>query len=268
MTKAPPKVRGKLGMIDLDTVKRYPNNPRLGDLSLIKESIVEIGFLSPIVVQKSSMYIVAGNHRVDAAKDLDMEEVPGYIVDIDDTTAKRFLAVDNRANDKAGYDEELLATLLDELLSADETNLRGTGYSKAEAQEIIEAAPWQDQEIVEKVTVPKVQQKLEPEAVDIDVAIDAEEMLTDFLEAPDDSEHIEKAAEGTEERKKPKPKEAQLTTRPIVLTWPATKFKPVIDAMAAGKEKANVRTNEEFIVFLLQRSKLLDSDFVLYEGME
>jgi ParB-like chromosome segregation protein Spo0J len=110
--------------VKLSALSLHPDNPRQGDVGVIHESIKENGFYGALIVQKSSMRILAGNHRVQAAKAAGMTEVPAIVLDVDDATAQRILLVDNRSNDLASYDEAALAGLL---LSMDD--LAGTGYT-------------------------------------------------------------------------------------------------------------------------------------------
>jgi len=111
----------------INRVRPHPANPREGDVGAIWESIQENGFFGALVVQESSGYILAGNHRWMAAKEAGMNEVPVIYVDVGDERAMRILLADNRTNDVATYDGEQLADLLEHLESTDD-GLAGTGY--------------------------------------------------------------------------------------------------------------------------------------------
>jgi ParB-like chromosome segregation protein Spo0J len=74
--------------------------------------------------------VLAGNHRLMAARAAGLSQIPVMWVDVDDDRARRILLVDNRSNDIAGYDEERLAALLSEL-AVSEQELVGTGYDEA-----------------------------------------------------------------------------------------------------------------------------------------
>jgi ParB-like chromosome segregation protein Spo0J len=65
----------------------------------------------PIVVQKSTNKILAGNHTWLAAQSLGWEEIAVVYVDVDDVAAKRIVLADNRTNDLADYDGQILAEL-------------------------------------------------------------------------------------------------------------------------------------------------------------
>jgi hypothetical protein len=101
-------------------------NPRRGDTRAIRESLERNGQYRPIVVNRRTMEVLAGNHTLRAAIELGWEEIAATFVDVDDEQARRIVLVDNRTNDLAGYDTALLAELLEEL-----PDLEGTGYDLA-----------------------------------------------------------------------------------------------------------------------------------------
>lgn len=113
-------------MVGIESVRPHPKNPRHGDVGAICESIEANGFYGAIVVQRSTGFILAGNHRLMAAKAQGLTEIPCVWVDVDDDLALRILLADNRTNDLASYDESVLASLLADLAST--SDLLGTGY--------------------------------------------------------------------------------------------------------------------------------------------
>ena len=114
-------------MVKLSSLKTHPENPRRGNLEELKSSINTNGFWGAVVVQKSTNHILAGNHRVMAARDLGAKKMPVVFVDVDDQTAKRILIADNRITDLGENDPEQLTKILEEL-SNTELSLEGTGY--------------------------------------------------------------------------------------------------------------------------------------------
>lgn len=127
----------KLESVAVDSIETHPNNPRLGDVEAIAESLIELEMFQPIVVQRSTNYILAGNHTYLAACMLEWDEVDAVFVDVDDTHAARIMLAANRTADRGTYDELLLATLLGEIRHEDETYLDGTGYSVDEVDELL-----------------------------------------------------------------------------------------------------------------------------------
>jgi hypothetical protein len=124
-----------VGVVRLST---HPGNPRRGDLAAVKASIEVNGFYGTIVAQRSTGYVLAGNHRLMAARELGMEHVPVVWVDCDDTRARAILAADNRTSELGGFDSEALAQLLEGLRIEDA--LAGTGYSDDDISALIEAS--------------------------------------------------------------------------------------------------------------------------------
>lgn len=121
--------------ISIDQLQPHPENPRKGDLVTIAESIDANGFYGAIVAQKSTGYILAGNHRYMAAKKKGAREIPVAWVDVDEDQAKHILLADNRTSDLGGYDEELLAELLQDVNAS--IGLHGTGYNESDLDALI-----------------------------------------------------------------------------------------------------------------------------------
>lgn len=121
-------------LVDVDRLTPHPDNPRHGNVDVIVESVEANGFYGALVVQRSTGYVLAGNHRLLAAQRTGLEQLPVTWVDVDDDRARRILLVDNRANDLADYDEEALADLLSGL-----PDLVGTGYTQEDLAALLEA---------------------------------------------------------------------------------------------------------------------------------
>lgn len=116
--------------------KTHPRNVRQGDVGAITESLKAHGQYRAIVVQKSTGYVLAGNHTLMAAKALGWKEVAATFVDCDDEQALRILLVDNRANDLAMYDDRALADVLKELAST-ELGLEGSLFNGDDLDDLI-----------------------------------------------------------------------------------------------------------------------------------
>ncbi len=119
----PPKPISHPEFAQIDQLHPYPGNPRKGNLEVLKESLSRNGQYRPIVVNRATLQVLAGNHTLQAAEDLGWTQIAVTYVDVDDEQAARIVLVDNRSNDLAGYDNEALADLLSEL-----PDLDGTGY--------------------------------------------------------------------------------------------------------------------------------------------
>jgi len=126
-------------------LKVHPDNPRQGNVNDIANSIEVNGFYGVIVAQKSSGYVLAGNHRLKAAKAQNATKIPVAFVDCTDEQAKRIMLADNRHSDLAAYDNDVLLTLLEELQNT-EMGLDGTGYDDSFFDEILTTFGKNDQE--------------------------------------------------------------------------------------------------------------------------
>jgi len=105
----------------------HPRNVNMGDTDAIIESIQTNGFTAPLLVQRSTGHIVAGNHRYAAALELGATQLPVIWLDMDDEQALRYMLADNRSTRLGKDDLGLLAELLDDLQSTD-AGLSGTLY--------------------------------------------------------------------------------------------------------------------------------------------
>ncbi len=111
-----------------DELQQNPANANNGDVDAIEESIAANGVYQPVIVQRSTGYILVGNHRYLAMVKRGMEHIPVIYLDVDDLEAKRIMVADNRTSRLAYIDEAMEANLLEELHATD-LGLAGTGYT-------------------------------------------------------------------------------------------------------------------------------------------
>ena len=122
--------------IETNKILPYINNPRKNlNVDKVASSIKEFGFQQPIVVDKNYIIIV-GHTRFEAAKKLGLKEVPVQIADLDENKAKAYRIADNRLNQDADWDNELLSVELNNLLSKD-FNLEPIGFNEDELNNIL-----------------------------------------------------------------------------------------------------------------------------------
>lgn len=101
----------------IDKLVPYARNPRKNDKAVIKvkASLKEFGFRQPIVVDKE-LVVIVGHTRLEAARQLGFKEVPVHIADsLTDTQIKAYRIADNRTNQEAEWDLDLLKLELDDL---------------------------------------------------------------------------------------------------------------------------------------------------------
>lgn len=125
--------------VPVDALLPHPENPRRGDVELIRASIRENGWFGAVVAQQSTGYVLAGNHRLQAARLEGIEAVPVVWVDVGDDAARRILLADNRTGDMASYDRDSLASVLGALLQS-EREVLGTGWARDEAEDWVHLA--------------------------------------------------------------------------------------------------------------------------------
>lgn len=128
-------INSKTTDVAIDKISTHPRNPRKGNLEFVKQSIEKNGFFGAVIVQESTGYILAGNHRFMAARELGFKKVPVTYVDVDDATATRILLADNRTSDLASYDWDVLGNMLKELDAADDID--GTGYDSHDVSRLL-----------------------------------------------------------------------------------------------------------------------------------
>jgi hypothetical protein len=117
--------------VKVSDLKEFTGNPRKGNVKELKASLEANGQYKPIVVQKSTNLILAGNHLWKAATELGWSEINVVYADVDDAQAKKIVATDNRLADLGTYDEQLLLDLLGEI------DLVGTGYIPADVDDLL-----------------------------------------------------------------------------------------------------------------------------------
>lgn len=122
------KIRGDVQIVAIDNVQQHPDNPRRGDVEAIRSSIRQHGFYGAVVVQKSTGYIIKGNHVWAACKAEGVEKIRAEYVDYDDSEAMEVVLMDNWTSDQGSYDYELLLKNLDAVKERN-GSLEHTGYS-------------------------------------------------------------------------------------------------------------------------------------------
>lgn len=125
-------------LVPLDQLKRHPQNPNRGDLPAIRESIDANGFFGAVYAQRSTGYILAGNHRYEVAEEKKAPEIPTIWLDVDDDQATRILLADNAIARLGVFDEKKLSDLL-KTMHVESGSLAGTGYSKEKMDELLAA---------------------------------------------------------------------------------------------------------------------------------
>lgn len=106
---------------NIEKVKPYDKNPRNNEdaVESTANSIREFGWQQPIVVDTDGIIIV-GHTRLKAAKKLKLEQVPVTVAEnLTDEQVKAYRLADNKTSELAEWDENMLASELEELKDLD-----------------------------------------------------------------------------------------------------------------------------------------------------
>lgn len=111
-----PKLHSDMKVLDVPVGNLVPDdrNARKGDIVAIAASLEEFGQHRPVVVQRETNRVIAGNHLLRAAKSLGWSTVGVVYVDDDDHKALRRGLSDNLVGDRASWDDALLKELITE----------------------------------------------------------------------------------------------------------------------------------------------------------
>ncbi len=120
----------------IDLISPDPRNPRLHSreqVRAIARSIEVFGFNAPILVDKRNR-IVAGHGRFEAAKILEMTDVPVVRLEhLSEQQAKAYMLADNKLTDRSSWDDGQLALRLKELQEiALDFEIEATGFEVPE----------------------------------------------------------------------------------------------------------------------------------------
>ena len=135
---AEPEPLLKVEIVPIGDVIPYARNPRRNEHAVAKVagSIKEFGFRQPIVVDKD-MVVIVGHTRLLAAQQLGYKKVPVHIADnLTPAQIKGYRIADNRTNEEAEWDEELLALELGDLKDLD-FDLDLTGFDPDELEQLL-----------------------------------------------------------------------------------------------------------------------------------
>lgn len=119
-----PEVAADYPLEPVESLAFYPGNARQHDDDVLTESLTTHGQYRPVVAQRSTRYVLAGNGTLHTAAALGWSHVAVSWLDVDDDEARRIVLMDNRASDLARDDPGDLAALL-QGLHGDYT---GTGF--------------------------------------------------------------------------------------------------------------------------------------------
>ena len=132
--------------VPIDSLVMDPANARLHDganLEAITASLRRFGQAEPLVVQRGSRLVIAGNGRLAAMKALGWTECDVVELDVGEVDATALAIALNRTAELASWDAPVLARLLAKL--AEEDAMDGVGFSDAELATLLRAVEVEDE---------------------------------------------------------------------------------------------------------------------------
>jgi ParB-like chromosome segregation protein Spo0J len=129
-----PLARLAVEMRPIASLKPYARNPRRHSnkqIRQIAESIRLFGFNNPVLIDGNEE-IIAGHGRVEAAKLLELESVPTIRLEhLSEAEKRAYILADNKLAEKAGWDREILAIELQNLIEMEtDFSITVTGFEK------------------------------------------------------------------------------------------------------------------------------------------
>ena len=120
----------------LSEIKPYERNPRRKhNYEKVASSIKEFGFNQPIVVDKKGI-IIAGHSRYEAAKILNLKEVPVVVSSLNPEKAIAYRIADNKTNEYSDWDYPTLHKEFGDLLDMN-YDLDNLGFGDKELEDLI-----------------------------------------------------------------------------------------------------------------------------------
>jgi hypothetical protein len=129
----------------------------------IAESIRTFGFTNPVLIDKDDA-IIAGHGRIEAAKLLKLESVPCIRIEhMTEAQIRAYVIADNKLALNAGWDEEILATELQHLMTAEISfDIGVIGFEPAEIDTLVEGLSPEDDGDPKDDALPEVEESEEP----------------------------------------------------------------------------------------------------------
>lgn len=148
----------EIKQLELKDLIPYANNPRKKQaIDKVASSIKEFGWQQPIVVDEE-MVIVVGHTRYQAAQKLGLDKVPVQIATgLTDAQIKAYRLLDNRANQDALWDDDMLKIEVQDIDKMD-IDLALTGFDEKELDKLlfVEQDGLTDEDSVPEDVEPKV----------------------------------------------------------------------------------------------------------------
>ena len=125
--------------VPVSDLKEYEKNSRTHSDDLVAKiaaSVEEFGFTNPILIDESNG-VIAGHGRLQAAKRINMGEVPCIrLAHLSESQKRAYVIADNKIAESGGWDDEMLKMEIMEL-AQDDYDLKLTGFDEAGLDSIL-----------------------------------------------------------------------------------------------------------------------------------
>ena len=129
---------GQIVVLKVSDLKPYRKNARThseGQIQQIMDSLKEFGWTNPMLVDPKQG-VIAGHARLEAAKRMEMTEVPCIVLaGLTEAQKRAYVIADNKLALNAGWDEELLRLELLDLKDSD-LDIELLGFNAEELDDI------------------------------------------------------------------------------------------------------------------------------------
>ena len=156
--------------IPLKSLVFDPKNPRSHNqrnLDAIQASLNRHGQVEPLLVQRSTQMVIAGNGRLEAMKSMSWEYAQCVLLDVNDQQARELSIALNRTGELAGWNEAVLAEHLSALASLPDTgvDIEALGFTGDEMQGLLDGYEQAIDDIAQEVQ-EEANEEPEPEPKD------------------------------------------------------------------------------------------------------
>lgn len=129
----------KIESVPVSELKEYEKNSRTHSeqqVAKIASSVEEFGFTNPILIDEGNG-VIAGHGRLQAAKRINMSEVPCIrLSHLSESQKKAYVIADNKIAEAGGWDDDILKMEMLEL-AEDNYDLKLTGFDEAGLDDIL-----------------------------------------------------------------------------------------------------------------------------------
>ena len=140
------------------------------NMDAIQSSLSSYGQVEPLLIQKSSKMVIAGNGRMASMRRLGWDTAEPVVLDVDDIEARKLSIALNRSGELASWDEGVLAKHLDDLSGIEDFDLGNLGFNSEEVDDMLSAlAKVVDEVDLQDVVEENDNEDEEEEASDHDV---------------------------------------------------------------------------------------------------